>query len=151
MASALEAARPTARAGRSASGARHATSASLFGREVLLPFVLSRALLLAGSLAALALLPLHPGDGPWAGGPATPWIAALSRWDGRWYLSVAQHGYGYQPGQASNVAFSPLYPWLMQGLGVALGRSDAQTLLAGGTGTSNVLLLVALGYAWPLR
>src|SRR5438067_2107572 len=83
-----------------------------FVREVLLPFLVSRALLLGCALGALNQFPLHAGDGVWTDEAVAPWIAAFSRWDGRWYLSVAQHGYSYQPGQAANVAFSPLYPWL---------------------------------------
>ena len=122
-----------------------------FAREVLLPFAVSRAFLLASALAALALFPLHAGDGPWTGSPANPVLGALSRWDGKWYLSIVQHGFSYQTGAASNVAFAPLYPWLVRFVGNVLGQT-ADTAWAAGIGIvlSNVLLLVFLGYARAL-
>lgn len=40
-------------------------------------------------------------------------LTVLTHWDGGWYMSVAQHGYNYIPGQQSNMAFFPLYPALI--------------------------------------
>lgn len=55
-------------------------------------------------------------DGVWA---------AFQRWDAGWYAAIVEHGYSYVPGQASSVAFFPLYPlvvWLpAQLLGPAAG------------------------------
>jgi Mannosyltransferase (PIG-V) len=111
---------------------------------VLPAFVLTRALLLIAALVALHSLPLIPGDGAWRGSPATAWIAAFSRWDGKWYLAIAQQGYAYHEGLASSMNFAPGYPALIHVLGALVGRSDAETLLGIGIVVSNLALLIAL-------
>jgi hypothetical protein len=35
---------------------------------------------------------------------------AFANWDGRWYRSIAEIGYRYEPGRQSSVAFFPAYP-----------------------------------------
>ena len=49
--------------------------------------------------------------------PIAPWrgqsvLDGAFRWDGGWYWSIAENGYAYSPGQQSNVAFFPAYPFL---------------------------------------
>lgn len=44
------------------------------------------------------------------GGQRASVVAALSRWDGRWYADIARFGYSYDPQQPSTVAFFPGYP-----------------------------------------
>jgi hypothetical protein len=47
---------------------------------------------------------------------------AVSRWDGQWYLSIAEKGYSWQgPAVQSNVVFWPLYPLLAKVVGGLLG------------------------------
>lgn len=45
--------------------------------------------------------------------PPRAMITVLTHWDGAWYMSVAQQGYNYIPGQQSNMAFFPFYPLLV--------------------------------------
>ena len=60
-----------------------------------------------------------------AGLPNVP--AALAwwpRWDGGWYLSIAQHGYTDYPGlREARAAFFPLYPLAVRALARGLGLS----------------------------
>lgn len=73
-------------------------------------------------------------------------LTAFSRWDSRWYLSIARDGYSYSPSAQSNVTFSPLLPMLMRGLAGATGRVDDDTLLLAGLVVANVALIVGLAY-----
>jgi Gpi18-like mannosyltransferase len=41
-----------------------------------------------------------------------PWTG----WDGGWYLSIAQHGYWFDPSGSSSVAFFPLFPLVVRGV-----------------------------------
>lgn len=110
-----------------------------------LPYAVTRVALGAVAIVAAARLP--------AGNPCSPCdptsstlVNALSRWDGRWYLSIARDGYSYAPGSQSNVAFSPLLPALMRGLAWLSGDlSDGRLLLAGAV-IANAALLIALAY-----
>ena len=72
-------------------------------------YLLSRVLLLVAGLLALRLFPLRPGDGPWPGSPTADWLAALSRWDGKWYLAIARDGYTYHESAASSLNVAPGY------------------------------------------
>ena len=116
----------------------------------LLLVVLTRPVLFAAGFVGLSLLPIHPGDGIWRGSPTTPWLGMLSRWDGFWYVDIAQHGYNYDPLAASNIAFAPVLPTLMRLGGLLLGRSDADALVGTGVVVSNVALLVGAGYVVAL-
>ncbi|MFB7636034.1 hypothetical protein ACFC0M_34530 [Streptomyces sp. NPDC056149] len=60
-------------------------------------------------------------------------------WDSQWYLSIAQHGYGspavtrtWPQLPAADLAFFPLYPWLVRALraAVPLGAASAGLLVA---------------------
>ncbi|MFL5345753.1 MAG: mannosyltransferase family protein [Hyalangium sp.] len=59
--------------------------------------------------------------------PTLPAPLGWVREDGGWYAHIATQGYSYTPGQQSSVAFFPLYPLGVRGLG-ALGLD---TFLAG--------------------
>jgi len=56
------------------------------------------------------------------------WLHAFANWDSGWYLKIAQDGYQYLSGEASNVVFFPLYPLLIRVLTWILHN---QELLAG--------------------
>jgi hypothetical protein len=60
-----------------------------------------------------------------------------SRWDTGFYLSIAETGYQYAGEQLPSVAFFPLLPLLMRGLGVVMG------LAAAGLTVTNLSLLGA--------
>jgi hypothetical protein len=69
--------------------------------------------------------------------PNAPLLLGWARFDAGWYADIATQGYGYTPGQQSSVAFFPVYPLAIRGLG-ALG---VDTFIAG------VLLTVLCGLA----
>lgn len=50
----------------------------------------------------------------WHAFPNSPLWDPLIRWDAAWYQSIVNDGYFYIPGQASNVAFFPLYPLVLR-------------------------------------
>jgi len=75
-----------------------------------------------------------------------PFINMWARWDGGWYLDIAQHGYSFVPAKQSNVAFFPLYPSLIRVVHRVIPlHSDAVWFLVGII-VSNAALLVALIY-----
>ncbi|HTP49210.1 MAG TPA: mannosyltransferase family protein [Anaeromyxobacteraceae bacterium] len=104
-----------------------------FFRDVLWPFALTR-LLLAGVAwfaAQLSVSWSYPFPESARRGfafvPSTL-LDALGRWDSHWYLSLARDGYqvrGPLASVQSNVAFFPLYPWLVRALEVLLPASLA--------------------------
>ena len=53
-------------------------------------------------------------------------INVWERWDTSWYLKIA--AFGYDPADGT-VSFSPLYPWLIAGLGVLIGNYLLTALL----------------------
>jgi hypothetical protein len=72
-------------------------------------FIIWRAALLAVSVVWTRL------------GVANPWesddvyselVRHSVRWDSGWYLSVVREGYVYNPGEQSNIAFFPAFPYL---------------------------------------
>jgi hypothetical protein len=72
-------------------------------------------------------------------GPA--WLDGWFQYDAGWYLGIATHGYAYTPGQQSSIAFFPVYPLGVRGLGELLGDYQvAGELLALLAGAGSVLL-----------
>jgi Gpi18-like mannosyltransferase len=51
-------------------------------------------------------------------------------WDGEWYLDIAKNGYSYHLEGLSNVAFFPLYPFLIRLLGVFGGLGISGWLIS---------------------
>ena len=105
------------------------------------PFWLSR-----GAVAAVALfaaLSFGPAQGGLAarnaasfdepalthplGGFGDVALSPLARWDAVWYLRIAESGYGDSP---ARVAFFPLYPLLVRGVGELGGSSPGARLIA---------------------
>ena len=117
--------------------------------DVLLPVVVSRAALWVVTLLALALLPAleHPKVEPGIGVFDLPdWLAAWSRYDAEWYLSIARDGYSFNPRRESNIAFAPLLPALMKVGGLLVGGDDNATLALAGIVVTNLALLVGIGF-----
>lgn len=77
--------------------------------------VLRAALIAAACCAVAATL----GAWRWGEGPLT-FSGVVMHWDAFWYERIARGGYAYTPGQQSPVAFFPLFPLVLRGLG-ALG------------------------------
>jgi len=107
--------------------------------DALLPFLLSRILIL--SVAFIALQTFRPPEyrDAWqvnADGAPLPFAAganlqlnrthalqnALSRWDGGWYLAILLEGYSYDPEKQNPSGFFPLYPMMVKGVALVLGQ-----------------------------
>lgn len=101
-------------------------------RAVLLPFVLSRAMLVALTIV-LAFVTHH--------GPLAMWNVL----DTRWYVGIATHGYHWSVDGKPAVAFYPLYPLLIH-----LGQALHIPGVAAGLLVANLAYLGALFYvrAW---
>lgn len=111
--------------------------------HVLVPFTLSRVLLAAVGLVAVALFP-PVRDMPVY--TTNPLLDLASHWDREWYLRAAREGYSFDPNVPSTAAFWPALPALMK-LGALLWGSDSATVyLAAGVIASNVGLVVGLMY-----
>jgi len=109
-------------------------------RQVVITFIVTRLALLLTVIVALTLFHAQQcavcGDSS-----STPLLAGLSRWDGAAYLRIARDWYG-GPDLREIVAYFPLYPALMRGLGAIAGGTDDAYLLAG-IAISNAATLVA--------
>jgi Gpi18-like mannosyltransferase len=92
-------------------------------------FLLTRLALYVTAAIAIRLLPPHAGPGPEAYLGKNLSLAAWARWDAGWYLSIAERGYWFDPQGASSVAFFPLLPLLIKGLGSLTGNYAAAGLL----------------------
>lgn len=69
------------------------------------------------------------------------WLDGWYQWDAGWYYDIATRGYAYTPGQQSSIAFFPVYPMGVRGLGALLGDDQvAGELLAVLAGAAAVLL-----------
>ncbi|MHC3468167.1 hypothetical protein ACYF6T_05580 [Streptomyces sp. 7R007] len=87
-------------------------------------------------LLALTLWAHHRHHGVWP-------ILAI-QWDADWYLGIADHGYAHALGtahNANNLAFFPLYPYLVKAIAVLTPGSRASTGLA-------IAVVASLAAAW---
>jgi Mannosyltransferase (PIG-V) len=120
----------------------------LFFRAAVIPFIVTRAMLIAVAFFAIDRLPGARAVG-WDLPTSSTSLNMWSHFDGRWYLAIARDGYHWIPNQQNGVAFAPLYPMLMRLLGNLAGGSDQAYLIAGLV-ISNVALLIAIGYMTAL-
>lgn len=80
-------------------------------------------------------------------------VDMFAHWDSKHYLSIIQHG--YQPSdslsqQYSNLAFFPLYPYLVKSVGwLGINLPDSAYLVIGIV-LSNILFLAATGLLWRI-
>jgi hypothetical protein len=109
---------------------------------VLWPFLLTRsAAIIIGLLATRFWLPSAP--------ISQDWWNTLGGFDGLWYLKIARDGYFFDPTRQSSIAFAPLFPMLMRGIGALLGSTD-HAYVAAGLLISNICLIVALFFVRAL-
>jgi hypothetical protein len=113
-------------------------------------FALTRAVALLGAYSGVTRL--IATDPSYSKG----WLAELSlMWDAAWYAGVAENGYVYDPSApgGTNVAFAPLYPFLMKTVAALLrlltfgwdwGHPQYGALIAAGLLVSNLSFLVGL-------
>jgi hypothetical protein len=102
----------------------HIENEAVTRRNLLVPltvFVVGRTLLLVLVRFGTSLIPpshRYPSVLP-AGDPLStlgPWARNWFRFDAKWYVDVAQHGYHLTTPSASNTNFFPLYPLLIRAL-----------------------------------
>lgn len=114
-----------------------------FLRTVLVPFLLTRGALLGAIAVGGTFVPLDQAACHGCAPTGSDLLDPLARWDGRWYVDIAQSGYSYRPGEQSNVAFFPVYPFLMRVVAAPLGGSPWALALSGLL-LSNASLVAAL-------
>ena len=106
--------------------------------DVLLPFLLSRLMILVTGVLAISFGSLPPDL--WRVS-SRPWLDMWARWDSGFYLQIATEGYSYSSTELSNLAFFPLYPLLIRIF--SLGAKNPELLTAAGVIISNVAALTA--------
>jgi Gpi18-like mannosyltransferase len=111
-------------------------------RAVIVPFLLTRALVVAVALAATAFVPLSAVCQNACHASSIPLLDVASRWDADPYLVIARDG--YHADAPSHVAYFPLYPFLMRIAAGLFGGDDAY--LAAGVVISNLALFAAVAY-----
>ncbi|HEX8679477.1 MAG TPA: mannosyltransferase family protein [Chthoniobacterales bacterium] len=142
-------------------GVLAAFSTSWLTRDILVPFLVTRAMLVVVSLLALhAFQGIAPGPNNWEVKPkgnigpiraglspgSHPLLNTWIRWDAGWYESLAKEGYKFVAGQQSNTAFFPAYPATIRAVhGLVRGRTDWSWFVSGLI-ASNLALLGALFY-----
>ena len=133
-------------------------------RDIMVPFFFSRAALIIVAWLGLHFLHVHLYGPKWEVGDdgfghhvtehlsptAYPLINMWSRWDAGWYLSIAQNGYSFAPGKQSNVAFFPLYPYLIRLVHYVIPLSRDVGWLLVAIIVSNSALIIALIYLYKL-
>lgn len=112
-------------------------------RRVLIPYLATRLLTAGIALLAVALLPQATPCGGSCHLSGNVLLDVASRWDAYSYLAIARDG--YTTAQQANMAFLPLYPFLMRILGAPFGGTD-DAYLAAGVLISNGALVVAVVY-----
>ncbi len=104
-------------------------------------YILTSLVVVMGVLAGHTLL--KPG-GPPRWGERNDSLTWFASWDGNWYCRIAELGYAYHPGQASRVAFFPLYPLMGNGL----ARLTAMDYLLALLVVSHISLAAAFVVGW---
>ena len=133
-------------------------------RDIVIPFAVSRLVLVLVAWMAMSLFKHTAVPGTWEFNRAgvgvevpthvsptvLPFTNMWSRWDAGWYLDIAQHGYKFTVGTRSNRAFFPVYPMLMRAARVILHSRTPATWCRSGILVSNAALLVTLLYVFAL-
>lgn len=117
-------------------------------QRILLLLVSTRIALILVGLLAMALLPI--GSRRLDLLPGQPWLSIWAQWDAEHYVAIAVDGYSAPTASFSNVAFFPLYPWLIRLLAGLFGPVDANSAALAGLLISNVALFAALLYLGAL-
>jgi hypothetical protein len=94
----------------------------LFVRYFLMPAI--------GFLASVTFPPAEAAAFTVYGEPNVFWDM-FARYDSGWYYAIARDGYRYLEGEPSSLAFFPLYPLAMRGLGSLLGGEQHHYYMAG--------------------
>lgn len=107
---------------------------------MLVPFVVTRAILFAVAAIALASLPVFDRCRA-CDLVSSPWLNAFLRWDGSGYIAIARDGYR----NATDLAFFPLYPALVRLTAWVFGGSN-DALVIGGIVIANACAFAGVWY-----
>jgi Gpi18-like mannosyltransferase len=132
--------------------------------DILIPFAVSRAALIVVALLGFHFLHLRITSKKWEvaadgnlkvvteylSANSWPFVNMWARWDSGWYLDIARHGYMFIPGKQSNVAFFPLYPYLVRFVHYFIPLPHDAGWLLIGIIIANAAFLVALIYLYHL-
>jgi Gpi18-like mannosyltransferase len=132
--------------------------------DILIPFAVSRAALIVVALLGFHFLHLPITSKKWEvaadgnlkvvteylSANSWPFVNMWARWDSGWYLDIARHGYMFIPGKQSNVAFFPLYPYLVRFVHYFIPLPHDAGWLLIGIIIANAAFLVALIYLYHL-
>jgi hypothetical protein len=80
------------------------------------------------------------------------WPILATQWDADWYLGIAQHGYTHHLGtryDANNLAFFPMYPFLVKAAAVLTPGTRATTPPSWPRGESSPSATISTAGAWP--
>ena len=107
-------------------------------RDVSVTFIVTRVSIIV--IAELAAIVIGQRPGAHYAASTNPVLAVWGRWDAEHYLNIARLGYG-----GTEVAFFPLYPMLIRGLGAVTGN-----LLIAGLLVSNLASFFGLLFFYKL-
>jgi hypothetical protein len=114
-----------------------------WGRDVILPILVTRALLVLAAFLSILAIPLSryvPTD--WTILRASPLVDAFNRWDATNYLRIAADGYTTaHPGDA---AFFPLFPVLVNAVASITGSVAPDRLSVAALVVANLALVAAV-------
>ncbi|MBX3082882.1 MAG: hypothetical protein KF716_14695 [Anaerolineae bacterium] len=111
----------------------------------LLVFLLTRGVVWSAAYYAELAMPSPTSDAAWHALPNNVFLDVWARWDSGFYLGIVDHGYYFEPGQQSSVAFFPVYPLL-----TSLVKPLAGSTVAAGWLISNLCFLGALIFLYRL-
>jgi Gpi18-like mannosyltransferase len=113
-------------------------------RDVLLAFILTRAMVFTVTYLSMAEIPVRTGVGLWSSIPQNILVDGLVRWDSGFYRDIVRGGYqSVADGKAT--VFFPLYPMLVWLLYKIIGHVYISGILI-----SNLMFFVALCYLYAL-
>lgn len=134
-----------------------------YPREIFVPWLLSRLVLVLVGLLAMFLIRHAPVEGAWEiGGDGNrahvvgrishhhPFVNMWSRWDASWYEDIAEFGYHFSSDKQSNAAFFPLYPLLVRAAHFVVHSHKTMWWFVCGIIVSNTALLGCLSYLFLL-
>lgn len=84
-------------------------------------FLLTRLAIFGVGVVGTTMFPVT--ENHWVAEPVSQFLSTWAKWDSQYYVDIAVNGYWYRPGQMSNVAFFPVYPFMMRLLSPLVGGS----------------------------
>lgn len=120
-----------------------AADVSAWTRNVMLPMVITRGVLVVAALLSVLVLPVSRWvPGLWTVPGANRLADAFSRWDAVIYVRIA--GHGYTTSNTPDAAFFPLFPAIMHVVGSVTGLTSPDSLEVVGILVANLALVVTL-------